>query len=56
MKTLISSEVGYPGTGIGPHLYICFRGHDGTKPCRFRLIFDNNGFKEMKQEDDPITP
>ncbi|MBM4156377.1 MAG: hypothetical protein FJ221_15310 [Lentisphaerae bacterium] len=52
----ISSEVGYPGQGIGPYLYVCFLGHDGTKPCRFRVVLDANGFKEMKKEDHPAKP
>ena len=56
MTTTISSEVGYPDRGIGPYLYVCFLGHDGTKPCRFRLVFEANGFKEMKKEDHPTTP
>ena len=56
MTTTISSEVGYPDRGSGPYLYVCFLGHDGTKPCRFRLVFDSNGFKEMKQEDHPTKP
>jgi hypothetical protein len=56
MTMTISSEVGYPDRGIGPYLYICFLGHDGTKQCRFRLVFDANGFKEMKKEDHPTKP
>jgi len=56
ITTTISSEVGYPDQGIGPYLYVCFLGHDGTKPCRFRLVFDGNGFKEMKKEDHPTKP
>jgi hypothetical protein len=56
MTTTISSEVGYPDRGIGPYLYVCFLGHDGTKPCRFRLVFDAGGFKEIKKEDHPTTP
>lgn len=46
----VSSEVGYPDKGIGPYLYVCFIGFDGTKLCRFRSIFDSKGFKEMKKE------
>lgn len=49
MSTTISSEVGYPDKGLGPYLYVCFSAHDGTTPCRFRLVFDPNGFKEMKK-------
>ena len=56
MTMTVSSEVGYPDVGIGSYLYICFLGHDGTKPCRFRVVFDANGFKEMKKEDHPTTP
>jgi hypothetical protein len=56
MTTTISSEVGYPAKGIGPFLYICFLGHDGTKQCRFRLVFDASGFKEMKKAEHPTTP
>jgi len=53
MTTTISSEVGYPDSGIGPFLYVGFLGHDGTEPCRFRMMFDRNGFREMKKEDPP---
>jgi hypothetical protein len=56
MTTTLSSEVGYPDHGIGPYLYVCFLGHDGTKPCRYRLVFDAGGFKAMKKEDHPTTP
>lgn len=56
MTMTISSEVGYPDDGIGPYLYICFLGHDGTKQCRFRLVFDANGFKEIKKEEHPTKP
>jgi len=56
MTTTISSEVGYPHKGIGPYLYVCFSGYDGTKPCRFRLVFDSHGFKEMKKEEHPTKP
>ena len=55
MTTTISSEVGYPDKGLGPYLCVCFSGHDGTKPCRFRLIFDTNGFKELKKEAHPTS-
>lgn len=56
MTMTVSSEVGYPDDGIDPYLYISFLGHDGAKQCRFRLVFDANGFKEMKKEDHPTKP
>ena len=48
--TTISSESGYPDKGLGPYLYVCFSGHDGSMSCRFRLIFDSKGFKELKKD------
>ena len=47
----ISSEVGYPGDGLGPYLYIRFDGHDGTKPQKYQVVFDSTGFKELKAKD-----
>ena len=55
MTMTVSSEIGYPARGMGPYLYICFLGHDGIKPCRFRFVFDRNGFKEIKKEGHPTT-
>ena len=55
MTIIVSSEVGYPDKGLGPYLYVCFSGHDGRRLCRFRLIFDSNGFKELKKEEQPTS-
>ncbi|MFA5393075.1 MAG: hypothetical protein WC081_03100 [Candidatus Ratteibacteria bacterium] len=51
MTTTVSSEVGYPSHNLGPFLYVCFLGDDGSMPCRFRLVFGANGFRELKRED-----
>lgn len=55
MTTTVSAEAGYPDKGMGPFLYVCFLGHDGANPCRFRLVFDKDGFKELKKEDHPAN-
>jgi len=47
LSARISSEVGYPQSGIGPYLYLSFSGSDGTADCRFKLTFDSSGFKEL---------
>ena len=50
MTIRVSAEVGHPSQSLGPFLYICFLGDDGSKPCRFRLVFGANGFRELKKE------
>ena len=46
----VSSEVGYPRTGLGPYLYIRYGGHDGTKPAKYCVIFGPSGFKEIQKD------